>query len=140
MNTQIITIDNQKGSVSKATTCANLEIDLAQKGKKMLLINSNPQGSLSISLGNPQLHKLPFTLSNAMGCILMDESICPSERILYHPESVDLLPVASTIYYTPTAKTLQTKYTKLLKTWSANCKPTLSLHTGWSIGDFHTFV
>ena len=92
MNTQIIAIANQKGGVGKTTTCANLGIGLAQAGKKVLLIDGDPQGSLTISLGHPQPDKLPFTLSDAMGRILMDELLRPGEGILHHPEGVDLMP------------------------------------------------
>ena len=55
----------------------------------MLLIDGDPQGILTISLGHPQPDKLPFTLSDAMGRILMDEPLRPGEGILHHPEGVD---------------------------------------------------
>ena len=58
----------------------------------MLLIDGAPQGSLTISLGNPQPDKLPFTLSDAMGKILMDQPIRLGEGIPHHAEGVELMP------------------------------------------------
>ena len=76
----------------KTYLSVNLALSLAVAGKKVLLVDADPQASLTISLGNPQPDKLPFTLSDAMGRILMDEPIKPGEGILHHPEGVDLMP------------------------------------------------
>ena len=73
----IIGIVNQKGGTGKTTTCVNLGIDLVHEGKRVLIADCDPQGSLTISLGHPQPDKLPFTLSDAMGRILMDLSLIP---------------------------------------------------------------
>ena len=63
-----------------------------QEGKKVLLVDADPQGSLTISLGHPQPDKLPVTLSDMMGKILTDQPIRPGEGIVHHSEGVDLMP------------------------------------------------
>ena len=51
MNAQIIAITNQKGGVGKTTTTVNLGVGLARQGRRGLLVDGDPQGSLTISLG-----------------------------------------------------------------------------------------
>ena len=92
MYSQIIAVVNQKGGVGKSTTCANLGVGLAQAGKKVLVVDADPQASLSISLGYHKPDELPITLSDMMGKVLMDQPIVPGEGILHHAEGIDLMP------------------------------------------------
>ena len=92
MSASVIGIVNQKGGTGKTTTCANLGIDLAREGKRVMLIDCDPQGSLTISLGYPQPDTLPVTLADLMGKVLSDAPIDPGEGVLHHTEGVDLLP------------------------------------------------
>ena len=92
MNAKIIAITNQKGGVGKTTTCTNLGVGLVMEGKKVLLVDTDPQGSLSISLGYPQPDKLPTTIATVMGKVVTDTPLEQKEGILQHHEGVDLLP------------------------------------------------
>ena len=92
MNAKVIAEEKKKGGVCKTTTCANLGIGLAQEGKKVLIVDSDPQGSLSISSGHQQPDNIPTTLATVMGKVITDSPIEHKEGIISQPEGVDLLP------------------------------------------------
>ena len=88
----ILAVSNQKGGTGKTTTCENLGIGLAQEGKKVLLVDTDPQASLTVALGYPRPDELSFTLSDAMEKVMLEQLIAPGEGLLHHPEGVDLMP------------------------------------------------
>lgn len=89
---KVIAIANQKGGVAKSTTTVNLGVGLTRLGKKVLVIDADPQGSLTVSLGIKNPDELECSLSTLMQCIIEDEPFGKENVLFYHKEGIDLIP------------------------------------------------
>lgn len=89
---KIIAITNQKGGVGKTTTTVNLGVGLANQGKRVLLVDADPQGSLTISLGVKNPDELSVTLSTVIQSVILDQPMEPGQGIIAHKEGIDLMP------------------------------------------------
>ena len=88
-----IALVNQKGGVGKTTSTLSIGVGLARAGNRVLLVDDDPQNSLTISLGirNPD-DDLENTLATAMYAEIQDTSIPWEDIIIHSEEGVDLLP------------------------------------------------
>lgn len=91
-NCNVIVIANQKGGVGKTTTTENVGIGLSKEGKKVLLIDFDPQADLSASLGIRNSDNMEHTICEALNGTIKDIPINFDDLIIHHDENVDIIP------------------------------------------------
>ena len=89
---KVIAIANQKGGVGKTAVASNLSVGLAMNGKKVMVIDADPQGNLTSSLGIDNADELENTLASFIEREIKEEQIDTSEYILHNEEGVDIMP------------------------------------------------
>ena len=91
-NCKVIAVANQKGGVGKSTSVYCIGAGLAMDGKRVLLVDVDPQGDLTKMLGQRKPHELTHTLAEQMNAVVQHSAEPEHPEILHHHEGFDFVP------------------------------------------------
>lgn len=91
-NCKIIAVANQKGGTGKTTTASNMGNALAHEGKRVLLVDFDPQANLSMSFGIERPDELPISMHNVLSLVMDGEPLPDGMEYVLHGERLDIIP------------------------------------------------
>ncbi len=89
---KVFAVVNQKGGVGKTVSTVNIAVGLARKGKRVLAIDLDPQGSLTVSLGENDPDGIPITVNNILENIMNDIEFDVNYAVRKHKEGIQFVP------------------------------------------------
>lgn len=122
MPCRTIAVANQKGGTGKTATTLSLGAALARRGKRVLLVDTDPQGDLTKSLGWADPDALDVTLANHIQAVIDGEDLEPDEGMLRHGEGVDLMPANIDLAGLEMGIFLAVSRERLIDAWAAPLK------------------
>ena len=137
---KVIAITNQKGGVGKTVTTACLSVVLANRGKKVLAIDFDPQGSLTNGLGYRDSQSYKYSITDAMLNEMNDKEMNYHECIIHTEENIDLIPsnlsLSGTEIQLTSAMSRETVFKRIIANFQndydyilIDCNPSLNLFT-----------
>lgn len=118
MPCKAIAVANQKGGTGKTATTLSLGVALARRGRRVLLVDTDPQGDLTKSLGWADPDSIATTVATHIAAVIEGADEDPRAGILGHREGVDLMPANIELAGLEMAVFMAMSRERILKTWA----------------------